>query len=51
MFENKRSRVLGSENVSGLNVRIPGSPRIARVKALKETDCKAGSGQGLLNFK
>ena len=51
MFENKRSWVLSSENVSGLNIRIPGSPRIARLKALKETDCKAGSGQGLLNFK
>lgn len=42
---------MSSENTSGLSVRIPESPRIARARALKESDWKAGSGQGLLCFK
>lgn len=50
-FENKGSWVMGNGNMSGLSVRSPASPRIARVRALKESDWKAGHGQGLLCFK
>lgn len=36
---------MGSKNVAGQNVRITGSPGIARVEALKETNGEAGGGQ------